>query len=99
MALISFEDYQKSKSVNPAQNRMPDSHSGMEAAEVMQVIINHLKIYDHEENYFRYFNGLNCYIIFLLYDDDAGSYVRFNAGGNITMYIQMERSIRFVENK
>lgn len=29
MALISFEDYQKSKSVNPAQNRMPDSHSGM----------------------------------------------------------------------
>jgi len=29
MALISVEDYQKSKSVNPAQNRMPDSHSGM----------------------------------------------------------------------
>lgn len=29
MALISYDDYRNSKSGNPTQDRMPDSHSGM----------------------------------------------------------------------
>ena len=29
MALVSFDDYRNSKSGNPTQDRMPDSHSGM----------------------------------------------------------------------
>lgn len=29
MALVSYDDYRNSKSVNSTQNAMPDSHSGM----------------------------------------------------------------------
>jgi len=29
MALVSYDDYRNSKSGNPTQDRMPDSHAGM----------------------------------------------------------------------
>lgn len=60
MNLVSFEDYRNSKSGNPSQNRMPDTHSGVAAvAEAMQVIINHSTLYDKEKTF--YWNINSCH--------------------------------------